>query len=197
MGHTCFHLAVALLLQMAHTAEAHSTHDITWTLGVLPFADKDNTVHVEGGDILKFVSTHTTGGDHDVVKFLDEAHYDTCNFDGSVIVHAMQRMPFGENTVVDDVTSSNDVRSDYYGCSIADECRKNMKVKVMAHRKGTHSPEAGSENHEFTDEGLHSYGPTNAQPDAGVQRFDRSHRRDGIAGKDGGDGGGGALWTRD
>jgi hypothetical protein len=105
------------------------THNVTWTVGVLPFADQNNTAHVEGGDILNLVST---GGDHDVVKFLNEAHYDACSFQDGVVVHATQRVPFSETVVVDsivdnNVTSSDDVRWDYYGCSVTDHCRRNIR----------------------------------------------------------------------
>jgi hypothetical protein len=163
MAHTCFYLAAALLLQVAqasdggadhHEVETNNfTHNITWAYGVLPFADQDNTAHVEGGDILNFVSI---GGDHDVVKFLNEAHYDACSFAHGVVVHAMQSVPFSETVVVGTVVSSDDVRWDYYGCSILDHCTRNMKVKVMAHRKGTFTPVSDSSSD-------HSHGPTDAK----------------------------------
>merc|ERR1719329_1771361 len=106
----CISLSVALVLGVA-CAEDHVT-EIVWDRGVV----SPNTAHVEGGDILKFVTND--GLTHDVMLLTGETHYDNCDFTGATPLKnaSTTGYPF-DFTVPDGPYDTNNVTWHYIACS--------------------------------------------------------------------------------
>lgn len=89
---------------MAHappydSGNADNIHEVPWAFGTLPFQTDNNILHLQGGATVRFVST---GGKHDVYEFVDEQHYDTCDFTGATEVHQKESKAFVADIVIED-----------------------------------------------------------------------------------------------
>lgn len=156
----CISLSVALVLGVACAVD-HVT-EIEWDRGVMPLGEA-NTAHVEGGDILKFVTTD--GLTHDVMLLTGETHYDTCDFTGATPLKNESTTGYPFDFTVPDGGYTDNVTWHYIACSVSGggHCNSGQKLKVMVHAPGTLRTDDGhsdSDGHSHGDDGNTTSAPT-------------------------------------